>query len=142
MSVDFEDPQELLEGNKCIAKFMGYRYFGHNDPLLRVSGEVYPAGWKTAATIYQMSKLNRAGGRYLCRTNHMIPYYRDWNALMEVVQRIEEMDFQVAINTNSCLITSRTDTSHHPLRVGSISDTKKKAVWFAVVKLIEKINPS
>lgn len=81
--------EEIVERNKRIAEFMGYTYFPHNHPEL---GE-FPPGWKTSLDTYNMSKLNYFGRRYLCRSHNQLAYHRNWNWIMPIVAKINNMEF-------------------------------------------------
>jgi len=70
---------DILEENKKIARFMGYTYFGHNDPLLKG-----PPGWKTQSDTGHAYKGISKNGKYLCRSHHQLRYHWDWNLLIPV----------------------------------------------------------
>lgn len=104
---------EILEGEKSIATFMGYTYFPHNMEGVKVPG------WKTTIDTDYMRKNNEAHNfflnkihytgndnimkvikektdhpkrKYLCRSHNDLKYSTDWNWLMEVVVKIQTMD--------------------------------------------------
>jgi hypothetical protein len=82
--------QDFVESNKIFAQFMGYKYYGHNDPELE-NGK-YPPGWKTGPTVSNFTKLNKHGD-YLCRNHNQLSYHRLWDKwLMEVIYKIESLD--------------------------------------------------
>lgn len=76
--------EEITEGNKLIAEFMGYKYFPHPENK--------NPGWKVNANIEKGSKIG-----YLCRNNHNLRYYNSWSWIMPVLDKIERMGFLTAI---------------------------------------------
>lgn len=93
-------PEEILEGNKLIAIFMGYTYYPWNHPDIK--REDY-AGWKTSADTTNISKFNHLKGqRYLCRTHNQLRYDKDWNWLIPVVEKIEQMGWGCKMYLNGC----------------------------------------
>ncbi len=134
-------PEELLEGNKSIAIFMGYQYFAHNHPrIMGQGGRLFPAGWKTTPRTQSLGKFNWPGQRYLCRSHNDLPYFRDWNHLMLAVEKIEEAGYLIQIHTAACQITKRGQLPTQPyFSIGNLSDTKKEAVWFAVFEFTKAL---
>jgi hypothetical protein len=105
------------ENLKKIAHYMGYRYYGHNDPLLEQN--MIP-GWKSHPMATYFYKINKVGYdgipmRYLCRNHNQLPYDKDWNKLIEVCNKIGikhiPTDMQECINIVVNLIeTNGTET--------------------------------
>jgi hypothetical protein len=62
----------VIEGNKLIAEFMGYKYFRYpaRDP-----------GWRKEKGHLKMN------GYFLCRTHNQLRYHRDWSWLMPVLHK-------------------------------------------------------
>jgi len=74
--------EEILEGNKLIAEFMGYKYY----PITDVK-DTYHAGWKINSTASQLSKIDTCGNlpgitAYLCRNHNCLRFYNSWDWLM------------------------------------------------------------
>ena len=152
-------PEEIIEGNKLIARFMGYEYYPYSK------GETLP-GWRK-------EKANRKiSGNYLVRTHRDLPYHRSYEHIMSVVEKIESMDLKnqmysweefwgdepgtepktrynfeglsVEIENNTCMIyanlaldpfwiiNEKTLKEKHP--------TKKEAIFKSVVEFIEWFN--
>jgi hypothetical protein len=72
-------PEEILEGNKLIAEFMGYGYHPHME------GETLP-GWRKEKAHPKIS------GTYLARVHKDLAYHRSWEWLMTAVEKIESLD--------------------------------------------------
>lgn len=106
---------EILEGNKLMARFLGYDYYGHNDPRLipeSVPGSSpfpqYPAGWKTHSQASNFTKLNKISHwnhkemKYLCRNHWHLRYFNAWDGwLWEVINKIESFHLHIQIETYS-----------------------------------------
>jgi len=71
--------EEILEGNKLIAEFMGYGYYPHME------GETLP-GWRKEKAHPKVS------GTYLGRVHKDLAYHRSWEWLMTAVEKIENLD--------------------------------------------------
>ncbi len=69
---------KIIEENKLIAEFMGYKYFPYSK------GSVGIPGWKK----HENSHL-KIGNGYLCRATKDIYYHSSWDWLMKVVEKIE-----------------------------------------------------
>jgi hypothetical protein len=154
---------EIIEGNKLIAQFMGYTYFPHNMEGVKVPG------WKTTIDTDYLSKLNRAkdmfdGGltihqpdgkiievpkkhgeiikrRYLGRSHNDLKYYSDWNWMMEVLNKIESLGYNINILRETCSIYD------NGFRFGNNGwcktfngVTKSEACWKATIEFIKMYN--
>lgn len=84
----------VTEGNKLIAEFMGYTYFGHNDERLKHDNGFYDAGWKRKATIRKFDKMAHSKKAYLCRNHNELRYYNSWDWLKPVIDHITDIDNQ------------------------------------------------
>lgn len=107
------DNNKIIECNKKIARFMGYTYFPHNMEGL---GNRAP-GWKTHIDADNFTKHNDAHNmfvkgvgfrmpdetihttksngviwKYLCRDHNSLRYHSSWSSLMEVVEKISDID--------------------------------------------------
>lgn len=137
-------PDEILEGNKLVAVFMGYTYFGHNDPRLPEGAE---SGWKTDAKASNFTKINRlAGNKYLCRNHNQLVYHRDWNWMMEVVDRIDGMDlgpgnfYDISINEDYTDVCKWDDDSKMRQISTGEGETRKQNTFKAIVDFIKIYN--
>ena len=104
--------EEIIEGNKLIAKFMGFTYFPHN-----MEGVTDP-GWKTTIDTCSFSKHNSAynyllgGARiihpdgtvkvlseksdkpkrvFLCRKHRDLRYHESWDWLMPALLKFDTL---------------------------------------------------
>jgi hypothetical protein len=90
---------QIINGNKIIAEFMGYTYFPFN-----MEGVKDP-GWKTTKDTSHFTKNNKlfflrdsVERDYLCRNHHQLCYHSDWNWLMEVCKKINETKLLLPMN--------------------------------------------
>lgn len=91
--------EQIIEGNKAIAEFMGYIYHPHPDRFAL-------PGWKVPNDKPFIEKLMRIGtiGKrpYLCRTSKEIQFHTSWDWLMPVVEKInKDGSFKVRILFNA-----------------------------------------
>ncbi len=78
--------RRILECNKLIANFMGYEYIPYNSEL--VTREL--PGWrKKDSVIFSPKQIG-----YLGRNHYCLKYHSSWNWIMEVVERIENLDIK------------------------------------------------
>ena len=94
--------KEILEGNKIIASFMGYKYFPFDETQRQWVGDK-----KDGMLLDQMNGWHRPSlghykidGWYLCRNHNELRYHRDWSWLMTVVEKIRflgAVDFVISI---------------------------------------------
>ena len=114
---------EIINGNKLIADFMGLSY----------------------CTKYQYEGLykNYEHNDRICNYNEL-KYHSDWNWLIEVVKKIEELNnniYQVDILQEGCKISIRCK-QFIDKTVSKLPDntTKINAVWLAIVEFIKWYN--
>ena len=93
--------QEIIEGNKLIAEFMGYEY---------ISGERSHAdyGWWKKGFFEEGNSRNNSN--FICISSYHLKYNTSWDWLMPVVEKIETTDPLggiVTIQQGMCKITSR-----------------------------------
>ena len=72
--------EQILEGNKLIATFMGYKYHPHPEK---------DCGWRKENG---HMKIN-GRGYYLCRKHSELRYYNSWDWLMECIEKIDYIQF-------------------------------------------------
>lgn len=132
--------QEIIEGNKLIAKFMGCVY----DEL----SDTYATG------ILKLVEPQAFGDEQFSSLLHdyELDYHISWEWLMVVVEAVEVIKdeyqgrFGVHIVSNSCTIQStnfRSDerTTNPPYYFDSVTlDSKIESTWYAVVRFIEWYN--
>ena len=116
--------EEILEGNKLIAEFMGMKFLsthfdsaGYEQYSYSVSDEISKQVYGyTGTTTFLDNQFNTS-----------------WDWLMPVVEEIEKMEaINLKIEGVSCQICS-----YGFVRARETADTKKEAVWLAVVEFIK-----
>lgn len=94
------DKENILEGNKLIADFMGYRYIPFNNE------NDERAGWwhkKTPDVFLKLgsSQTSKMSYRYfLCRRHTDLEYFNSYDASMNVLDKIEKMGYTSSLKTN------------------------------------------
>lgn len=148
----------IIEGNKSMAVFLGYTYYPFNEK--EKIGDGFNAkspkgGWRgedeKILSFEDLPKLKAI--KYLCRSHHELPFYRDWFQLMRVVEKIESIFddhhgyFSVLIVSNSCTIQGTKlplalkDTNYGFVYYDeAFSDTKFKSVWIACYGFLKWYN--
>ena len=106
--------------NILIAEFMGYKpgWYDH--------------GINGIKRIY----INDAISKGYYKSPEEFDYHRDWNSLMEVVDKIEGLGFPVQIKRHECLIQRPPD--EYWIRHALPGQLKLQSVYKAVVEFIEK----
>lgn len=87
--------EEILDYNKRCAKFLEYKYYPHNYEGKIPSGL---AGWQKEKAHLKISDT------YLCRNDNQLPFRSDWNWIMKVVDKINDIDYDVTITDCECII--------------------------------------
>lgn len=75
--------KEIIENNKMIAKFMGWTYI----PWQEATGK--HVGWINPKFKIHSPKIDNT---YLCRSHNDLKYHKDWNWLMRVMEKIENLN--------------------------------------------------
>lgn len=115
----------IIKYNKLMATYLGYQYVPSDPKYPHVK-----AGWQKVNEKFKDFKFNR--GWYLCRNHNQLPFLRDWNHLMEVVDKLERVDLvYLYIHLNECTIGNSTDGYFK-----ICSGTKHKAVFEAIGKYL------
>lgn len=131
---------ETTLDSRLIAEFMGYEVINYQH------GEFRPIynGNKYAKTIGEQKKL--WGGLDLQFTgrfteNIQYPFATDWNYLMPIVTKIEELGYEVLIGRISCNINEMMQREKPivSLVCGDINK-KKEIVYDAVIQFIKHYN--
>lgn len=76
---------DIIEGNKLIAKFMGFKYIPF-DPSLPKG---HSGWWKDG----KVGVINKLEINFLGRTHKDLNYHSDWNMLIPVVEKITECKY-------------------------------------------------
>jgi hypothetical protein len=117
-----------LEGNKLIAKFMGYKfvYYSNEFNMLEINGKM--------KSLESWAK-----------------YHRNWNWLMSVVEKIEQIKYVNVLMVKTSLGEFSIEISHYTpsyhitqnnkmIFVKEKTLTKIGSVWLAIIKFIEWYN--
>lgn len=116
------EQQKIDEGNDKIAEFLGWFKEG-------AEGTWY---------------VNTDSAKYVAYSIHNnyphkdLPFYRDWNALMMVLEKIETMKYNTHILGHVCMI-SKDVRNGFENEVYIVGNTKIEATWLACVEFIKKI---
>lgn len=115
--------EEILEGNKLIAEFLGYVYVPYT---------VGHSGGNPGWVLKNYKLIDRKTPKlFLGRTTKDLLYHTSWDWLMPVVEKIEKTT--AFVNIKGCLVNISTI-------VEVSAPTKLEAVWLAVVEFIEWYN--
>ena len=120
------DQIKIEEGNRLIAKFKGW--FEEEDGLEGNWYEIQGYGKYVAFSTYK-------------ETYRDLPFHRSWEYLMDVVEQIEKLNNFVLIGAITCTIHSRkNDVLGNSILCSISAESKKEAVWLAVVDFINWYN--
>ncbi len=125
-------PNYKDEGNALIAQFEGYR-------LITPSMRKIPESWSLA----YWEKERPDKGRQVISTEHTLPYFTSYEAMMRVVELIESRP--------ECIRFDITPTHVHILLTGNPGYkekffydaeelTKKETIWVSIVQCIKWFN--
>lgn len=127
-----------IENNKLIAEFMGYTFEflswrnpeGQDVELFRLYSNGECRGTEEVKLYWEYFMTER------------LKYQKDWNALMEVVEKIEEGDWIVEIAINHCKIWNTEAEYPDILSEGHKDRSLKKidVVYQAVIQFIQFYN--
>lgn len=145
------DKEQITEGNKLIAEFMGYKYYPYeapDDPSQQPKAKADPVGWIKGDPKFAAPSVKglHKHDRWLCRLHRDLRYFNEWDWLMPVVEKIEslwtEVDghFGVYICSNGCTIQGvkfRSDFEPFGYFMQMNGHTKIQATWKAAVAFIE-----
>ena len=79
-------------------------------------------------------------GMYMNLKESDLKYHSDWNWLMEVVGKIENLGFEFFIVESRCKIAHNTDNSIETIIDFEIVGSKIEAVYMAVIEFIKLYN--
>ena len=163
------DKENIVNGNKLIAEFLGYRY----NPFNNEDGN--KAGWWHKDTPPAIIKLGSPPRKilrkhYLCRNHNELRYFNSYDWIMDVVEKLESMGYTTSLKTNyvrlnpihgsyyntitqvsfngyghsvfRCVETDieSTNDEYQYLYSGKEKLSKRQAIWLMVVESIKYIN--
>ena len=100
------DKELIIEKNKLIAEYMGYKYFPYIE---NNNSNNKDFGWKKHKNVTNSSKLNVNRRDYLCRNHNQLCYNSDWNYLMEVIEELYNRNNIITSISNILISTSLND---------------------------------
>jgi len=93
------DKDNISDGNKLIAEFMGFEYIPFNNNY-----EIDPGWWKKNTPKAFRGKSDIASKVdkkwFLCRNHNQLRYFNSWDWLMEVVEKFESMGYDTSLKTH------------------------------------------
>jgi hypothetical protein len=132
-----------MENNDLIAEFMGYEkvtvgYFGTDDET----------EWQKEHDYWMFDVgLTEIGDYYVnvpkkefYKIENMELWYGEWNKLMNVIEKIENMGYEVSIINNECEIGEDVDAEHYVGLVCKQEKYKITSVYSAIVEFINWYN--
>jgi len=105
----------MVESNKLMAEFLGYSYHHKHN-------QFYFAGWSKGKS-----------GEYLCRTHQQLKFDTDWNWLMKVVEKIENLGFTIHVGGHMCKI----ENIEKIVKAITLQPTKIQAVYSACLQFLQ-----
>ena len=124
-----ENWKEIEENNKLIATFLGYEYIPHSNT------ESYP-GWRKIGSKPMCKTAYGIGQTFLCRKHRDLSFHYDWNWMMYVVEKIEELGYFFMINKWSAVYTGKTQKAISMTQVG----TKKENTYIVISAFVRWYN--
>jgi hypothetical protein len=118
------------ENNKLLAEFMGGLFNKYSNK--------YGIGNAEYITIGKLNNVVKAINHYDVVE---LKYHSDWNWLMEVVEKIEDLGIDVHINTCVCRIVDVGEDRFEDIEC-FVNDDKKQAVYNACVEFVKWYNNS
>ena len=127
-------PQEILEGNKLLAEFMGYEKSSEDKDFIfykHPDGKGIVIQSQHDCKVFHTHELMEIKG---------FIFHRSWDWLMEVVRKIELIGYTVSVSKNRCRISNFKNIANVGLTINTSEDNKIKAVWYACVEFIKWYN--
>ena len=125
--------EEILEGNKLIAVFMGYQYY----PL--PEDRSYNPGWWVKD---KQKTINKISHTYLCRSHNDLKYHNSMDWLLPVIDKIKN-DEEFSIiggNGDPWEVEIETTGYHYITQAYCKSINLIEACWVVCVHYIENFN--
>ncbi len=144
--------KELMEGNKIIAKFLGYEYVPYNQPMIDEYYVFGPekektfhtkelVGWINKAPVYNLKGRESVGPPYvLCRNAKQLPFHENWNWVMRIVEEIEEKYAHIRIfPTHTYCMIEQYAPSLECTYMKCEKENKLLSTWAACVEVLKMI---
>jgi len=125
-----EDTKQVLENNKLIAEFLNWEF----DAIEFIA----PKEFETIIPFNHQSKKTKALECFTTSIYKVIDlkFHSDWNWLVEVVEKIESLRYNIMIGNVICIIERNNGLDSIMIR----EETKIEAVYNACVEFIKWYN--
>ena len=127
--------EQIIEGNKLIAEFMGLKQVKWDYGELLWVHKDFKEDFTDVHDYSNSSTFD--WGNAFPQTEKLF-YHSSWAWIMPVVEKIESMGYDVFINGLYCRITD-CGMSDFELESGEVN-TKIEAIWFTVIEFIKWYN--
>lgn len=119
---------EITEGNKLMARFLGYEYFPLNNPCEKHGSK--NVGW------LKPNSYPIIPDYYLGRSHKSLRFDTDWNWLMRVVNLIESnFSTSISVTKNTCIVY----VDGVVVSYSCVEKDKITSVWKACLTYIKSI---
>lgn len=98
--------ERIVQYNKLLATYMGYKYFPHNYPTEQ---KQFDPGWKIHENVSTMTKFNYKINDYLCRNHNDLMYHCDWNWLNSVITELFKRNKYIIYNLGTTAYSQHYD---------------------------------
>lgn len=136
----------MLSDNRLLAEFLGWECFKWND-LTEPEPDNINLGWHEPTTLTTF--------HHICRNDSQLPFSRDWNYLMKIIDKIESIRhpeygwFMVSVQSNVCHIHSQhltramgygEDVAAYMSDPNAVFPTKIESVWYNCAQFVKFYN--
>lgn len=97
-----------IERNKILARFLGYEYFGYDGKSPGYAFTNDYLGWRLKDLKNTPLKLVPKDW-FICRKHHELPFDKDWNWIMKVIDKLEKDSYLIEISTENLVIKKSYD---------------------------------
>jgi tRNA G46 methylase TrmB len=122
--------EEILKYNKRCAEFLGYELI---TPQMRKR----PEQWNDNSYWEHKDKANVHTSKKVLGRDGYLEFHSDWNWIMNVVETIEKLGYEIDIFSNCVEICDTPDENYITEAVGK---TKKEAVVQAIYEFLKFYN--
>jgi hypothetical protein len=138
--------KNIVNKNKIIAEFCGYKYFpnikGENLECKNVI-DIFKYGWRLPNSFILSPKMvnYKIGSPYLGRNHHCLKFHEDWNWLHYVIEKYENTKIvgDMTPSFNLCKNHCWFDYGHNIKRYFNLKNfkDKKEMVFYALYYCLE-----